>query len=65
MAAFFSRADKLFLQENTNNSKAYAVGLFLALAYSLVPAIEALILSFDSQYVIQDDARQFLFWMQH
>ncbi len=64
MTAFLSFADKCLLHEDKKNTTSYVIGLCLALAFALVPALETLILSFEQPYTIQDDARQFLFWMQ-
>ena len=64
MTRFLSFADKCLFHENKNNTTSYRIGLFFALAFALVPALETLVLSFDRPYRIQDDARQFLFWMK-
>jgi hypothetical protein len=39
------------------------VWLVAVLALSAIPAVSALVRSFSSAFVVQDDARQFLFWM--
>ena len=39
------------------------VWLVALLALSAIPSISALVRSFSSSFVVQDDARQFLFWM--
>ncbi len=38
--------------------------LALALVYAAVPTVKGLIEAFSGPYVVQDDARQFLFWMR-
>ena len=47
------------------NRRAYLIGLFLMLGYAAIPAAEALSKTFSKPFPVQDDARQFLFWMQH
>ena len=64
MTAFLIFAEKCLLHEDKKNTSSYIIGLCLALAFALVPALETLIISFERPYTIQDDARQFLFWMQ-
>ena len=49
---------------NVDNRRAYVTGLILALGYATIPPAEALSLAFKSPFTVQDDARQFLFWMQ-
>jgi len=64
MAGFISSVEKCLLHEDKKNTISYKIGLYLSLAFALIPALETLILSFERPYTIQDDARQFLFWMQ-
>lgn len=56
--------DERLLREEEDNRAGFRLGIALALAYGLLPSIEALTLAFASPYTVQDDARQFLFWMQ-
>jgi hypothetical protein len=41
-----------------------AGALTLALVYAAIPPLKGIIEAFDSAYVVQDDARQFIFWMR-
>lgn len=61
MGIFSERLDELV---SAGNRRAYITGLILALAYAALPSAEALNLAFAKPFTVQDDARQFLFWMQ-
>ncbi|HAT36484.1 MAG TPA: hypothetical protein DCS82_12270, partial [Rhodospirillaceae bacterium] len=63
MTRLLAWLDTRLLNEGDQNHAGYRLGLFLALAYALVPSAEALTLAFAEPYTVQDDARQFLFWM--
>jgi hypothetical protein len=41
----------------------YRLGLILVLLYAAIPPLEAMSQSFAAPFTVQDDARQFLFWM--
>ena len=45
------------------NRRAYLIGLCLTLGYAAIPAAEALSKAFSKLFTMQDNARQFLFWM--
>ena len=47
-----------------SNRRGFVIGLVLALCYAILPPVEAMVQAFSQPFTIQDDARQFLFWMQ-
>ena len=50
---------------SSENRRAFLISLFLMLGYAAIPAAEVLSKTFFKPFPVQDDARQFLFWMQH
>lgn len=55
--------DFLFIQERNLKSKITLFWLILSLLFSLFYSYLALQQAFSSEYIIQDDARQHVFWM--
>jgi hypothetical protein len=55
--------DFLFIKEKNLKSKIVLFWLALSLSFSLFYSCLALQQAFSSQYIIQDDARQHVFWM--
>jgi len=47
-----------------SNRRGFVIGLVLALCYAILPPVEAMVQAFSQPFTIQEDARQFLFWMQ-
>src|SRR5581483_2699553 len=59
-----SRARRAPLAAALTEGGSASAALALALVYAAVPAVKGLMEAFSGPYVVQDDARQFLFWMR-
>lgn len=59
------RLHQFFTAPVTNNSRLRVIfWLVLSLTFATIYAYQVLLRAFSSEYVVQDDARQFVFWMQ-